>query len=409
MSRVTRASIRSGMSSTAAEDSVQEKSKKLLWALMVTYFAHYFTFNLWHTTFNNFAVEYFSVDGQQIGLIQSLREIPGFLGFTAGIISVFFSEANIAALSTIILGLGLLATGISHSFSTLVLSSIFMSVGFHFFYTVNTSMIMMVSDGKNVAHNMGKFRSIGSLSAILAMGGVFLFIERVGFRNLYFIAGTISVVFGLYMLSQRSRAGHIPSFRRFVFRKEYWLYYVMSFLEGSKKHVSSTFSIFLLVSVFEISAKHISLIFLITAIITSFTHQQLGKIADRLQERNVLGFYYLFMIAVYLVMGFASNVWVVIVFFVLSRVVMGLSVALNSYFQKIAPAEEITSNVSIRTSIDHVAAIVVPLVGGILWKSVGYHATFLLGVVMVSASFVMSRFIKPQEQMAFPQKPPSES
>ena len=101
---------------------------------MVTYFAHYFTFNLWHTTFNNFAVEQFSVDGQQIGLIQSLREIPGFLGFTAGIISVFLSEANIVAVSTIILGLGLLATGISHSlthfskdilfsFSALILSN----------------------------------------------------------------------------------------------------------------------------------------------------------------------------------------------------------------------------------------------------------------------------------------------
>lgn len=388
---------------------MQEKSKKLLWALMVTYFAHYFTFNLWHTTFNNFAVEQFSVDGQQIGLIQSLREIPGFLGFTAGIISVFLSEANIVAVSTIILGLGLLATGISHSFYALILSSIFMSVGFHFFYTVNTSMVMMVSDGKNVAHNMGKFRSIGSLSAILAMGVVFLFIEQVGFRNLYYIAGTISVVFGLYMLTQRGKAGHLPSIRRVVFRKKYWLYYVMSFLEGSKKHVSSTFSMFLLVSVFEISAKYVSLIFLVTSIITSFTHQQLGKIADRLEERNVLSFYYLSMIAVYLVLGFASNVWVVIVFFVLSRIAMGLAVALNSYFQKIAPSEEITSNVSMRTSIDHVAAIFVPLLGGILWKSVGHHATFVMGVVMVSASFVLSRFIKPQEQRAFPEKSPPKS
>ena len=70
---------------------MNDKDRKLIWALMVTYFAHYFAFNLWHTTFNNFAVELFSVDGRQIGLIQSLREIPGFLGFTAAIISLFFS------------------------------------------------------------------------------------------------------------------------------------------------------------------------------------------------------------------------------------------------------------------------------------------------------------------------------
>ncbi len=71
---------------------LNDRDRKLIWALMVTYFAHYFAFNLWHTTFNNFAVELFSVDGRQIGLIQSLREIPGFLGFTAAIISLFFQK-----------------------------------------------------------------------------------------------------------------------------------------------------------------------------------------------------------------------------------------------------------------------------------------------------------------------------
>ncbi len=276
-----------------------------------------------------------------------------------------------------------------------------MSIGFHFFYTVNNSMVMMVSDHNNVAHNMGKFQSIGSLSAILAMAIVFFFIESVGFRDLYYIAGAVSIVFGLYMLTQRSRAGHIPTFRRIVFRKEYWLYYVMSFLEGSKKHISSTFSIFLLVSVFEINAKYMSLIFLVISIITSFTHQQAGKIADRFQVRNVLSFYYVSMIMVYLVLGFASNIWIVIATFIISRIIMGLGVALDSYFQKIAPSEEITSNVSMRTSIDHAAAVLVPLVGGILWKRVGYHATFIMGIVMVTVSFVLSRFIKPREQKAF--------
>jgi predicted MFS family arabinose efflux permease len=207
------------------------------------------------------------------------------------------------------------------------------------------------------------------------------------------------------MMTQRSKAGHIPAFRRVVFRKEYWIYYVMSFLEGSKKHVSSTFSIFLLVSVFEISAKNMSLIFLAISIITSFSHQQLGRITDRFQERNILSFYYVFMIAVYLFLGFASNVWVVIVVFVLARIAMGLAVALDSYFQKIAPSEEITSNVSMRTTIDHAAAILVPLIGGILWKSVGYYATFLMGVAMVTASLALSRFIKPRGQRTLPPEP----
>ena len=35
----------------------------------------------WLTLFNNFAVEVVSLEGNQVGLIQSVREVPGFLAF----------------------------------------------------------------------------------------------------------------------------------------------------------------------------------------------------------------------------------------------------------------------------------------------------------------------------------------
>ena len=107
------------------------------------------------------------MDDQQIGLIQSLREIPGLLGFTAGIFSLFLSEASMAGLSTVILGLGLIATGLSQSFLILILSSILMSIGFHYYYTVNSSIILMISEKKNVAHMVGKFSSMGSIASVL--------------------------------------------------------------------------------------------------------------------------------------------------------------------------------------------------------------------------------------------------
>ena len=365
---------------------------------MVTYFAHYFSFNLWHTTFNNFAVEIFAVDGQQIGLIQSLREIPGFLGFTAGIFSLFLSEASMAGLSTVILGLGLIATGLSQSFLILILSSILMSIGFHYYYTVNSSMILMISERKNVAHMVGKFSSMGSIASVLAMVCVFFLVERIGFRYLYYGAGALAVGFGLYMLTQRNQAAHIPAVRKIVFRREYWLYYVLSFLEGSKKHISSTFSIFLLVSVFNISAKNMSLIFLVNSLITSYTHQRLGKVVDKLGERRILTAYYIFLTAAYVGFAFIAVQAVVVVLFVVANVGLGLTVALNSYFQKIAPPDEITSNVSLRTTIDHVAAIFIPLIGGFLWKQVGYPATFLMGAGIALVALMLTRLLKAQPQ-----------
>ncbi|MGQ9630553.1 MAG: MFS transporter [bacterium] len=373
---------------------MSDKNRRLLWALMVTYFAHFFSFNLWHTTFNNFAVELFSVNGQQMGLIQSLREIPGFLCFTMGFVILFFSEVNLAALSTVILGAGLIATGLSQNFVSLILSSIFMSVGFHYYYTVNDSLILMVSERERVAHTVGKFGSLGSFSSILAMGAVYFLVERVGYRNLYYSAGGIAIAFGLYMFSQRNRAGHLSFTRKIVFRRKYWLYYILSFLEGSKKHISSTFTIFLLVSVFHVSAKNISLLFMINSIVTTYTHQRFGRIVDKFGERAVLTSYYVLMAGIYLGYGFIGNARVVYGFFTFANVLAGLSVVLNSYFQKIAPAEEITSNVSMRTTIDHMAAIFVPLIGGIVWTKVGYYATFLMGVGIAVAALTLSQFLR---------------
>jgi predicted MFS family arabinose efflux permease len=373
-----------------------EKNKKLLLSLMVTYFAHYFSFNLWHTTFNNFAVELFRVDGQQIGIIQSLREIPGFLGFTLGFISLFLSETNVAALSTILLGAGLIATGLSSSYLTLIWASILMSIGFHYYYTVNSSLVLMVSEKRAVAHTVGKFRSVGSLSAIAAMISIYFLVERVGYRNLYYFAGGIAILFGAYLFTQRSRASHISPLRRIIFRRRYWLYYVLSFLEGSKKHISSTFAVFLLVSVFGISAKNVSLLFLINSIITSYTHQRLGRYIDRIGEKVVLSVYYSVLCGIYLIYGLVKNVWVIAVVFVVSNVAMGLSMALNSYFQKIAPPDEITSNVSMRTTIDHIAAIFIPLIGGIIWSRFGYLYTFLMGTAIVFSALFVTQFLKPR-------------
>ena len=46
----------------------------------------------WITLFNNFAVEVAGLDGDSIGIIQSVREIPGFLALLAVFVLLFIKE-----------------------------------------------------------------------------------------------------------------------------------------------------------------------------------------------------------------------------------------------------------------------------------------------------------------------------
>ena len=57
----------------------QIKSDPMFWYLAVLTVCSTIGLQTWQTLFNNFAVDIAGLDGDHIGVIQSVREIPGFL------------------------------------------------------------------------------------------------------------------------------------------------------------------------------------------------------------------------------------------------------------------------------------------------------------------------------------------
>ena len=80
--------------------------KRLFITLAIATFFMSFGFNVWRAIFNNFAVEEIGVTATQIGLLQSLREVPGLLGFTLGFLVLWLSEMRVLGLSVLLMGLG---------------------------------------------------------------------------------------------------------------------------------------------------------------------------------------------------------------------------------------------------------------------------------------------------------------
>ena len=83
-------------------------SKQLFRTLVIANLFLYFGFNLWRALFNNFAVEEIGVTATQIGLLQSLRELPGLMGFLLGFLAIWLSEMRIMGLSVLLMGLGMI-------------------------------------------------------------------------------------------------------------------------------------------------------------------------------------------------------------------------------------------------------------------------------------------------------------
>jgi MFS family permease len=380
-------------------------TKQLFRILAVANFFLYLGFNIWQAVFNNFAVEEIGVSAGQIGIIQALRELPGLMGFLLGFLALWFSEMRIMGLSVLLMGLGMAVTGWADGLGILVLGTMIMSIGFHFFYPSNNSVVLMGVGKEEAPKMLGRLQSVSSFAAVIGTLVIWVFIEGVqigplsipswGYRTTLFVTGGIVIAGSFLALRNGRRHGTQREKRKVVFRRDYWLYYLLTFMMGSRRHIFTTFAIFMLVQVYGISVRETALLFLVNNLISTYAAAQLGKLVARFGERKVLTFNFAGLIGVFLGYAYISYLPVLYALFVLDHIFFGFNLAIESYFQKIARSpQEITSNVSLAQTINHVSALVVPVLGGILWEKVAPSATFLAGVAIAVVSLVLVQFIQ---------------
>lgn len=353
-------------------------------------------FQLWRSLFNNFTVQELGVRADQMGLIQSMREIPGLLGFSVGLLALLLTEMRIAGLSVILMGVGIAVTGMSNSLPTLVASTLVMSVGFHFFMPSSSSAVLLLVGEDEAPRTLGRLGSLNALAAVAAAGVVFLALDGLGFRTLFYAAGVLLIVGGLVLLPwgrQPVRPARVR--RRTPIRRRYWLYYILEFLMGSRRHIFTTFAVFLLVGEHGVTAQTITVLFVINNLLGTFVYQQFGKLIARFGERRILTLNFALLIPVFLGYAYIPLLPVLYLLFVVDHVLFGSRIALQSYFQKIAvQPQEITPNISLGQTINHIAAVIIPVVGGVVWEMLGSRYTFLGGVGIVALSLVVVQWMR---------------
>jgi len=383
-------------------DEMKQDNRRVLVYLAVSNFLLYFGFRIWQAMFNNFAVEELGVGPGSIGWIQALREIPGLMGFLLGFLALRLSEVRIMALSVLLLGAGSLLTGQAQNIPFLLVSSLVMSVGFHFFYPSSNSVVLMTVRKEHAPQMLGQLSSVGAVAAVLATGAVYLWAERWGYRTLFSVVGGLGILGGLLLLPLGNAKGSLPPRRRVVLRRRYWLYYALSFLMGSRRHIFTTFAIFLLVREHGINVQTTATLFLVNSLINTYAYQLVGKLVGRLGERLMLSVAFGVLAVVFLGYAYVTYLPVLFLLFVIDNILFGFNLALTTYFQKIAVSpEEITSNISAEQTINHVASVVVPIAGGAVWEIFGSQAPFLAGAGLVLVSLALTQFIRtPREQIA---------
>jgi len=369
---------------------------------------------LWNALFNNFAVEELAVRADQMGLVQAIREVPGLLGFLVGMLALVLAETRIAGVSVVLMGVGILLTAAARDLAGLIWATLLMSVGFHFFNPSNASAVLLMVGPNEAPKALGRLNSLMALAGVVGTLFIFGTLDAWGYRTLFQVAGAVAVIGGLALLPFGRQPVRVErKQRRAPLRRRYWFYYALQFLMGSRRHIFTTFAIFLLVQRYGVTAQTITLLYLVNSLIGTYLNQAFGSIVARFGERRVLMVNFILLTLVFVgytvipmlgvletptfqVPGLSVGGWVLypafsatpglmilLVSFVVDNILFGFSIALESYFQKIAVGpEEITPNVSLGQTINHIAAVVVPVVGGLVWQTLGAQYTFLAGVVI---------------------------
>ncbi|GGB37200.1 MFS transporter [Roseibium aquae] len=363
--------------------------------LMIMAGAMQLSFAAWWNLMNNFAVQELSFTGQEIGIQQSIREIPGFLSFLAIYLLLLMREQTLAYLSLLLLGIGVAVTGYFPTALGFYVTTLIMSIGFHYYETMAQSLSLQWLPKQTAAASMGKIIAVGAFAQLIAYGLIFIAWKMfdLTFTTVFAIAGgmTLIVLAFLIMTYPRFSEG-VVQHKKLILRKRYWLYYALTFMAGARRQIFTVFAGFLMVEKFGYDVHEVAALFFINGAFNMLLAPKIGSLIVRFGERKALIVEYIGLIGVFVCYAFVDNATLAAALYVIDHAFFAIAIAIKTYFQKISDPADIAPTAGVAFTINHIAAVFIPVIFGAVWL-VSPAAVFLAGAAMAGVSLILSSLI----------------
>ncbi len=348
----------------------------------------------WMALFTNYAKEVVGVDGFEIGLSQSVREIPGFLTFLVIYILLIFREHRLSAWSVVLMGIGVAMTGFFTSLGGLLFTTFIMSVGFHYFETTNKSLTVQYFNTQEAPVVFARLRGYGALANIIIGITIWGLSFVLPYKINFLLLGVFISLVGVYMLFVNPLKQIVPhQSKKLVLKKKYWLYYVLNFLSGARRQIFVVFAIFLLVERYHLAVTTVAGIFVLNYALTYLLNPYISKAINKYGERVVLSLESASLFVLFFGYAFIDNVWIVVGLYVLDSIFFNFAIGLNTYLQKTAEPQDLGSSTAVGFTINHISAVVIPLFGGAMWM-IDWRLPFFIGAGFTLLSLYFTQKIR---------------
>lgn len=342
--------------------------------------------------FNNFVVEVVGIQPAQLGLVQGIREIPGLLTAPLAVVSGFFRENTWAGLCLLLTAAGTFAHIAAVNFPMLILATLVMSTGFHLFYPAQSSIVMKSCLPEERATKIGQLNSGAAVGSLVSVALVMVVSKywKTDYNLFHTAAAAFTALGGIAVL--RRSMGGAPSRKdaAMSFDPRYMSYYILTFLGGSRRHITVTFAGYLLVEVFKTPVSVMVLLAAISSVVAIVTRPLVGRIIDRWGEQKSLVVNYAVVIGLFCAYAVVRTPLVLFVIYVLDHGLMGFDAAITTYLGKIAPKDALSAAYAMGSTVNHLSGVSVPILGGYLWDLVGPAPVFAMGAAVAGLSLTYS-------------------
>jgi len=375
---------------------IRENRRDMFLFLLLLNLAVYISFQSWSTIFNNFAVEKAGIDGFYMGLTQSVREIPGFLSLLVILAIVVLPEHTLAVVSLIVLGFGIAVTGYLPTPMGVIVSTLIMSFGFHFFETVNQSLTLQYFNKLETPLVLSRLRSVAAGGNIAAGVLVIILLKFMEYKYIFLITGLLAVAAGIYCLKLNPVDSSLPvQKKKLQLKLKYWLYYALTFLSGARRQVFTAFAVFLMVEKFGFSTKEIAILFIVNNMVSFFFNPVIGRMINKYGERRLLSIEYSTLVFVFIGYAFLDSKILVALLYIVDNLVYSFVISIRTFYQKIAEPEDFANGSAMGFTINHIAAVFIPFAGGILWM-IDKRIPFIVAAVLTLLSLGLTQLIPSQ-------------
>lgn len=368
--------------------------------LYILSIAMVFSFSAWGSLLNNYAVEVIHFDGEKIGFLQSIREIPGFLAFGVVVLIAYICQQRLAYISMITLGIGVVLGGQLQSVAGLYISTLIMSAGFHYLETLNQALSLQWLPKSTAPITLGKISAAKSVTSLVVFALVFLMMKyfHFSYESAFAFFGMGTIVIGIVSWIGFSHfTEDVVQKKSLKLKKEYWLFYILTFLAGARRQIFMIFATFLLVEKFGLKVYDMAILLFINALINMYLAPKIGHFIVRFGERLTLRLEYFGLVVIFTSYAFVENIYFAFLLYICDHLLFSMAIALKTYFQKIANPEDIASANAVSFTINHISAVFLPALLGMLWLY-SNALVFVTGSCIAILSFLLSFLIPAHPQ-----------